>query len=102
MKTYTAEDVLNRAAKEIGSDDPPALAEFLARNYAALHRLLADTVERHTQLEGMFDTVVACLVKQLGGEARIPRSDIEDPPDLIEDDDPLSGDWIYATGSRKN
>lgn len=41
------------------------------------------------------ETIIACLVKQCGGEARIPHEDLWDPPEIEEDDDPITGDWIY-------
>lgn len=98
IKKVTADDVREQALAKCGvHDDDEALLEFLLDEYAKLY----NTVENYKQDKGFHETVVACLVKQLGGEARIPRTDIEDPPPLYMDDDPLSGDWIYATKGEK-
>lgn len=55
-------------------------------------RLNPDLMEEKILLQ---ETIIACLVKQCGGEARIPQADLETPPDIEEDDDPYTGDWIY-------
>lgn len=58
----------------------------------------------------LLQTVVACLVKELcqtmeavgfEPEARIKRVDIEDPPDIEDDDDPYTGDWIYRLKQKE-
>lgn len=48
------------------------------------------------------ETIIACLVKQCGGEARLPLADIEDPPEIEEDDDPYNGDWVYRIKGEPN
>lgn len=45
--------------------------------------------------ELLLELVIASLVKQLGGEARVPMADLAEPLKLEVDDDPLNGDWIY-------
>lgn len=44
------------------------------------------------------ETIIACLVGQLG-ETRISQAELEFPPDIEEDDDPITGDWIYRVKS---
>jgi hypothetical protein len=48
----------------------------------------------------LLQTVVACMVEAAGGEIRISRASLEDPPEIEMDDDPISGDWIYRTATR--
>ncbi len=45
----------------------------------------------------MYETVIASLVEQLGGEARVSQAELEEPARLEQDDDPVTGDWIYRT-----
>lgn len=98
-KRITAQQVLEAMKERCKTEDPERLLQFACRTYADRSNQAIIQDEQYTQLLGIFDTVVACLVKQLGGEARIPREDIEDPPDLIEDDDPVDGVWIFRTSS---
>jgi hypothetical protein len=39
--------------------------------------------------------IIACLVEQLGGEARILFDDLEDPPAIIERQDLVTGELVY-------
>ena len=48
-----------------------------------------------SERERLLATVIACLVDQLGGEARIAQADLEEPPDIEQDEDPFTGEWIY-------
>lgn len=44
------------------------------------------------------ETIIACLVGQAAdslGEVRISQAELECPPDMEEDDDPITGDWVY-------
>lgn len=52
-------------------------------------------VSGYQQEIDLLQTVIAGLVYAAGGELRIPRWCLEDPPDVEMDDDPENGDWIY-------
>ena len=52
-------------------------------------------LEAYQQELQLLQTVIAGLVYAAGGELRIPRWCLEDPPDVEMDDDPENGDWIY-------
>lgn len=43
----------------------------------------------------LLQTVIAGMVEAAGGEIRVSRWAIENPPDIVMDDDAISGDWIY-------
>jgi hypothetical protein len=43
----------------------------------------------------ILETLLACVVKQCGGEVRVPMADIEEPPEIDEDSDPYTGEWVF-------
>lgn len=55
--------------------------------------------------EAVLETIIACLVarvcecesyyNQACDEVRIPNLELEEPPDIDADDDPVTGDWIF-------
>lgn len=97
IQKVTALAVREKVLSMLGTEDPQNVLDFLFEEYARLYNAQNGAAENYDQIKGFHETVVACLVEQLGGEARIPLADIEDPPPLYMDDDPVSGDWIYAT-----
>lgn len=99
IQKVTAADVREQALTKCGAEDEETLLHFLCEQYAKLYNAGIGDGVAVEEIRGFHETVVACLVAQLGGEARIPLTDIEDPPPLYMDDDPISGDWIYATKS---
>ena len=43
----------------------------------------------------LLQTIIAGMVEAAGGEIRVSRAAIEEPPEIEQDDDPYTGDWIY-------
>jgi hypothetical protein len=61
-------------------------------------RIAANLAEEKRQLEKNARELVAALVELAGGEVRVPRRLMVDPPDLlVEDDHDLDGWRIYRT-----
>jgi 1,4-dihydroxy-2-naphthoyl-CoA synthase len=100
-KKVTPEEVLEAAAEKLGSKDVARLLQFLATEYAEHHEVMLGAVNEVEEIRDFHETVIACLVEKLGGEARISLGCIKDPPQLHKDDDPLTGEWIYTTRAKR-
>lgn len=51
-------------------------------------------MDRDEQI-ALLETVIAGMVEAAGGEIRVSRASLEDPPEIERDDDPFNGDWVY-------
>jgi len=51
-------------------------------------------VDKDDQI-ALLQTVIAGMVEAAGGEVRVSRASLEEPPEVEMGDDPDTGDWIY-------